>query len=113
MKSKKWSRRRLKSKFKNLFGILPKLNRIFPQLIAREICSVQPLSQVDFFNKMEEQMAYYAKIAKFGSFYPSWLTPLIFDGKEFIPAQQFINWFGRDKILKSKREIYLKMRGIL
>ncbi len=61
MKSKKWSRRRSKSKYRNLFGKIPKLNKIFPQLIAYEICSIQPLSQEDFFNKMEERKAYYAK----------------------------------------------------
>lgn len=113
MKSKKWSRRRLKSKFKNLFGILPKLNRIFPQLIAHEIVSVQPLSQEDFLNEMEERKAHYAKFAKFGSIYPSWMSPHIFDGISFIPADQFIRCFGKDKIIKSRREIYRKMRDIL
>lgn len=86
--------------------------RIYPHLITHEIISIQPMTQEEFNNQIELRKARYSKTAKFGSILPSWLSPMIFDGNEFIPVKQFISWFGKDKIITKDRH-YKKLRSVL
>lgn len=90
------------------------IGKFIPNLIMQEIASVQPISD-DAYNgiykmcAMSESHKY-----KFGELIHSFLHGwLVFDGISFITADQFIRWFGKDKIIKSRREIYRKMRDIL
>lgn len=100
IKSNKWNRRRNKNFFclKNKI-IMPKVGKIYPNLIMTELVSVRPLSGEMFHELQEARKKEYAKIAKFGSIYPSWIERLAFDGKEFISIDQFIKWFGKNKLL--------------
>lgn len=85
-----------------------------PSLIMQEIASVQPISD-DAYNGIYKMCVMSESYKhKFGdlvhSFFHGWI---VFDGISFIPLDQFIRWFGKDKIIKSRREIYRKMRDIL
>lgn len=108
MESKKWFRRRNK---KSLHW--PQIKQIYPRLFAQNIVSVQPLTQTAYFELINARKADLARIARFGAIYPSWTERLAFDGKEFIPLDKFISWYGKDKLQKTRFEIYRELRGII
>lgn len=89
----------MKPKKKNLFEVVKLIRKHVPNMIAKDIVGVQPLPDDIFENFLKMNITKEKSNIKFGDLIHNFIYGYqVFNGKELIPIEDFMEKYGKEKI---------------